>query len=427
MSKRPFLSTGIVPLLSFAACGATSATTSPKASGGIDGPLNAPADGPRRDTWRDTGALMETDAIPSGSGGAAERSDGAADAGGADAGRTDGDRGGDTGGDTPAAGGASCPVAMVSGRYHSFARKRDGTLWFWGGNNHGQLGWGMPGVTTFTPVRSTALGAGVAEVSAGYARTCARKTDGTLWCWGENTDGQAGDGTKEDKQSPVQVAALGTSVAGVAAARDHTCARKGDGTVWCWGSNSSGRLGDGTTTDSLSPVPVTALGGGVVDVRATGGYTCARKGDGTLWCWGGNDVGQLGDGSKENRSAPAPVPALGANVAGVSVGIRHTCARKTDGTLWCWGGNDMGQLGDGTKVDTTSPVRVTAMGTDVVDVVAGMYFTCAAKADGTLWCWGESRNGQLGYGGRGTGECRSYTGSLFPCQPVPVKVTGLCP
>ena len=187
-----------------------------------------------------------------------------------------------------------------------------------------------------------------------------------------------------------------------------------------------GAIGDGTTTDQSSPVQVTALGADVVEVEAGGAHVCARKGDGTLWCWGMNDVGQLGDGTTMSRSSPVQVTTLGASVVGVSAGIRHTCARKADGTLLCWGLNGMGQLGDGTSTDRSSPVQVTALGPAVVDVAAGMYFTCAAKGDSTLWCWGESRNGQLGYGGRGNGECL-YNGSPTRCESSPVRVTGLCP
>jgi len=299
----------------------------------------------------------------------------------------DAGRGADAG-DAPPVVAASCPVAISGGRYHACANKRNGTLWCWGANNHDQL----PGGGSQTPVEMKALGGAVAEVSASYYGTCARMMDGTLWCWGENAQGQVGDGTQGGtKPSPVQVTVLGTGVAGVAAAREHTCARKSDGTLWCWGRNSSGRLGNGTMTDSLRPVEVTGLGNAVVDVQASNAHTCARKTDGTLWCWGGGGSGQVGDGSLGDEPSPVQVIVLGANVVEVATGGAHTCARKGDGTLWCWGLNSTGQVGDGTKMNRSSPVQVTALGADVRGVAAGITHTCARKGDGTLWCWGHRR------------------------------------
>ncbi|MBI4705937.1 MAG: RCC1 repeat-containing protein, partial [Deltaproteobacteria bacterium] len=142
----------------------------------------------------------------------------------------------------------------------------------------------------------------------------------------------------------------------------YTCAVKADGTLWCWGSNGCGQLGDGTTQDKSSPVQVLALGTSAVAVAAGCDYTCAVKADGTLWCWGYNYYGQLGDGTTQDKSLPVEVKALGKTVAAVAVGERHTCAVKTGGTLWCWGYNGTGQLGDGTTQDKTSPVQVMALG-----------------------------------------------------------------
>jgi hypothetical protein len=198
------------------------------------------------------------------------------------------------------------------------------------------------------------------EVTAGYYHTCARKQDGTLWCWGNNYHGQLGDGTTASpKPSPVQVTALGTSAVEVAPGYFYTCARKQDGTLWCWGCNSGGKLGDGTTTGTPSPVQVTALGTSAVEVAASFSHTCARKQDGTLWCWGDNYYGQLGDGTTVwPKTSPVQVAALGASAVEVAAGEAHTCARKGDGTLWCWGNNYYGQLGDGTTTDKLSPVQV---------------------------------------------------------------------
>ncbi|MBI4700423.1 MAG: hypothetical protein HY744_04520 [Deltaproteobacteria bacterium] len=222
------------------------------------------------------------------------------------------------------------------------------------------------------------LGAGVVQVAANRddgcseVHTCARKADGTLWCWGSNEKGQLGDGTTKGqdcngwpcKPSPQQVPALGTSVVEVSAGEGHTCARTGSQKLWCWGNNAGGQLGSGTVLPELSPVPVTALGASVVEVSAGYNHTCARKGDGTLWCWGSNGSGQLGDGTTKGQDCsgwcnalPVQVTALGTAVVEVSAGYNHTCARKQSGTVWCWGKNQLGQLGDGTTIDRPTPVQ----------------------------------------------------------------------
>ena len=235
-----------------------------------------------------------------------------------------------------------------------------------------------------SPVEVTTLGTSVVEVSTGgLYHACARKADNTVWCWGWNGAGQLGDGTMVDKALPIQVTALGTGTVEIAARAGSTYVRKGDGTVWGWGSNAAGPLGDGTL-----PIQVSGLGTGIVQISAGGDHTCARNGDGTLWCWGANDDGQIGDGTKVFAPSPVQVTALGTSVIEVSAGGGYTCARKGDGTLWCWGHNAEGELGDGTTLDKPSPVQVTALGTAVVEVAADDWHTCARIADGTVWCRG---------------------------------------
>lgn len=299
----------------------------------------------------------------------------------------------------------SCSEEIALGGWHTCARKGDGTLWCWGANFGGQLG---DGTTTdqATPVQVTSLAASVAEIAAGSWYTCARKGDGTLWCWGENFYGQLGEGTTANKTKPVQVTSLGTSVSAVAAGANHACARKGDGTLWCWGRNEFGELGDGTTTQKTLPVQVAALGSGVAGVACGWGHTCARKTDGTLWCWGGNNYGQLGDGTKTNASIPVHVTSLGTSVAEAAAGNEYTCARKTDGTLWCWGKV-------GASSPTSVPGQISALGTSVAGVAVGGVHACARKTDGSVWCWGENITGALG---AGTG------GFFFP--PVQVSLGG---
>ena len=292
-------------------------------------------------------------------------------------------------------------VRQVSAGYlHTVAIKTDGTLWAWGSNGHGQLGdgTGVGGYDDRSGDKNTPVQIGTdtwASVSAGGGHTVAIKTDGTLWAWGWNSYGQLGDGTKEHKNTPVQI---GSGYASVSAGSEYTVAIKTDGTLWAWGSNGYGQLGDGTggggysdrSGDKNTPVQI---GMGYASVSAGDNHTVAIKTDGTLWAWGGNGFGQLGDGTYEYKSIPVQI---GTGYASVSIGSWHTVAIKTDGTLWAWGNNGEGQLGDGTTTSRSSPVRI---GTDTwVSVSAGYNHTVAIKTDGTLWAWGNNGEGQLGDG-----------------------------
>jgi len=234
-----------------------------------------------------------------------------------------------------------------------------------------------------------------AVIGAGINHSVTLKTDGTIWAWGYNYGGQLGDGTTVDKSSPVQ-AGSDTNWSSVAAGQYYTIAIKADGTLWAWGANNYGQLGDGTTTNSSSPIQVGA-DSDWSSVAAGYDHTIAVKTDGTLWAWGGNGLGQLGDGTTTNSSSPLQVGS-DTNWSSVAAGLYYTIAIKTDGTLWSWGRNYLGQLGDGTTVDKSNPVQV---GTDTnwSSVAGGSAYTIALKADGTLWSWGRNNNyGQLGDG-----------------------------
>jgi len=230
--------------------------------------------------------------------------------------------------------------------------------------------------------------------STGGYHSCALKSDGTVWCWGWNNRGQLGDGTTTDRYTPVQVVNL-TNVVSIAAGAYHTCALKSDGTVWCWGYNEDGELGDGTTTNRHTPVQVSGLTS-VVSIAAGDYHSCALKSDGTVWCWGYNYCGELGDGTTTKRLTPVQVSGL-TSVVSIAAGGYHTCALKSDGTVWCWGNNEDGELGDGTTTDRHTPVQVSGL-TSVVSITAGGYHTCALKSDGTVWCWGYNEDGELGDG-----------------------------
>jgi alpha-tubulin suppressor-like RCC1 family protein len=356
---------------------------------------------------------------------------------------------------------SACVTGISAGSAQTCARRGNAKVSCWGNNNLALLGTGTltgqacgAGTCIPSPVEATALGADVVEMRSGNAHSCARKSDGTVFCWGTNGGGQLGDGTLAERNVPKLVDGLG-SVTRVAGGGAHTCARKSDGTLWCWGDNSHGQLGNGTIMGSSAcsdtklacesrPVQVTTLGGAVDDVSAGFWNTCALKSDHTVWCWGFNLYGQVGDGTVGSSAcgdgnnwchpAPAQVTALGTDATEISVGRMHACARKKDGTLWCWGFNGAGQLGIGAALATdacanalpackTAPAQVTTLGNDVVTVSASSGFhTCAVKTDNSVWCWGENVYGQLG---DGTYTQRSLPVSLAdPPSPAIAVSTG---
>jgi alpha-tubulin suppressor-like RCC1 family protein len=260
----------------------------------------------------------------------------------------------------------------------------DHSLWLWGYNTLYQLGDGTTTNRT-VPWRSPTLVGVTAAVSGGFQNACAVKTDGTLWCWGQNLYGAVGDGTMTPRPTPVQVTALGTSVAQVSLAieADDTCALLKDRTVWCWGTTPPRTYSNPTAT----PEKVVGLGNDVAQVSIGGLTHCARKTDGTVWCWGFNNLGYVGDGTNQYRSSPVQVTTLGNQVASLAAGDAHVCVLKVDGTVWCWGSNDGGQLGNPGPASAT-PIQVSGLGNTVVEIASGELRSCARKADGSVWCWG---------------------------------------
>ena len=269
------------------------------------------------------------------------------------------------------------------------------TLLTWGTNGSRQLG-DNTSVNISTPVTTFAGGTNWKQVACGYRHTTAIKTDGTLWTWGNNGSGQLGDNTSVNRSTPVTTFAGGTNWKQVAGGYRHTTAIKTDGTLWIWGQNNFGQLGDNTTINILTPVTTFAGGTNWKQVSCGGYFTAAIKTDGTLWTWGNNGSGQLGDNTSVNRSTPVTTFAGGTNWKQVAGGQNYTAAIKTDGTLWTWGNNGSVQLGDNTSVNRSTPVTTFAGGTNWKQVAGGGNHTAAIKTDGTLWTWGSNNNGQLG-------------------------------
>ena len=237
-----------------------------------------------------------------------------------------------------------------------------------------------------------------AAIAAGELHTCALTSGGGVKCWGGNGVGQLGDGTTIQRHAPVAVSGPASGVAALAAGEEHTCALTSAGGVKCWGDNESGELGDGTTMDRYIPVAVSGLASGVVAISAGALHTCALTGAGGVTCLGGNDFGQLGDGTTTERHAPVAASGLASGVAAISAGGGHTCALTSAGGVKCWGDNGSGQLGDGTTTQRDTPVDVSGLATGVAAITAGGAHTCALTSAGGVKCWGDNNFGQLGDG-----------------------------
>ena len=293
-----------------------------------------------------------------------------------------------------AAGPAVSRVAAGSG--HTCTVKADNTVACWGWNLGGQLGDGTK-VDRLAPTNVPGL-TGVVNIGAGWAHTCALKSNGTVSCWGNAGDGEMGDGQPGvghvDVLNPQIVPSL-TGVVALAVGGYHNCALKSDTSVVCWGLNTFGEIGDGTTIERDSPTTVPGLSG-VVALTTGVTNTCAAKSDGTVSCWGDNRLGQLGDGTLVAKLVPTTVPGL-TGVVALGAGQDHTCVAKTDGTVACWGYNASGQLGDSATVNKTVPTSIAGF-SGVIGLAVDVSFTCALKGNGTVACWGSNLSGALGDG-----------------------------
>jgi len=287
-------------------------------------------------------------------------------------------------------------VALASSQnVHQAAIKTDGTLWLWGGIGVGELG-NNAQTSRSSPVQTVSGGTNWKQVTVGYFSTAALKTDGTLWTWGYNVDGQLGNNTTASKSSPIQTISGGTNWKQVSLGNYHIGAIKTDGTLWMWGNgNGQGSLGSSNNLVS-SPIQTVSSGTNWKSVSCGANVTGAIKTDGTLWTWGSNGSGELGDNTITNRSSPVQTVAAGNNWKQVSMSQSCCSAIKTDGTLWSWGTGDAGSLGDNTILAKSSPVQTVSGGTNWKQVARGWKGAVAIKTDGTLWTWGNNSTGQLG-------------------------------
>lgn len=298
---------------------------------------------------------------------------------------------------------AAAQSGVSGGTYHSAALQANGSVVAWGYHGNGQLGDGSAlGTIRSYPGPVTGMGSGVIDFASGTFHNTALKSDGTVWGWGYNAYGQLGNNTIADQTAPVQVTTL-TSVVAIVAGYAHTLALKSDGTVWSWGYNFFGQLGDGTFVDKRTPVQVSGLTG-VVALAAGGKRSMALKNDGTVWMWG--DVSNVAGGGGTASVSNVPLQMAGiADVIAIAAGgdatsgtnVDVSLALKFDGSVWAWGYNAWGQLGNGTVSTSFLPVQVTGL-TDMVTIATGGYHSQAVKSDGTVWAWGLNSDGELGDG-----------------------------
>lgn len=342
------------------------------------------------------------------------------------------------------------PRAISAGADHALAI-RDGAVWAWGNNYRDQLGGGshwscyrdsaMAIIGCPKPVRVPGL-SGVSAVSAGFMHNLALKSNHSVWAWGDNSGGL--NATVTRSATPVEVTGLITGTSStyvyptaVSAGSGFSLVRRSDGSVWAWGMGTWGQLGTGAFADNATPVRVMGPIGtkaltSVADIDAGEVHALARKTDGTVWAWGRADFGMLGDGPRSpqdfrsNRPVQVMVEILNpfggstlsplSGITAIAAGQAHSLALKSDGTVWAWGSNSDGQLGDGSYTDRNTAVQVVAWMpdyrgnltfgplNDVVAIAAGRLHSLALRADGTVWAWGNNgdaysfRRGYLGTG-----------------------------
>jgi alpha-tubulin suppressor-like RCC1 family protein len=274
-------------------------------------------------------------------------------------------------------------TAVAAGGEHTCA-VLSGQLWCWGDNDYGECATGSTS-SAVVPSRS-GTATDWSAVIAGYHHACGLEGS-ALSCWGRNREGEVGIGTTVDVDTPMPVAGAWRTVAAQSGA---SCGIQTSGALWCWGTS-------GTIVNSTAPVQVgTVTTWDTVTVGDS--HICATQSDHSLWCWGGNDYGQLGYNTVSSNPQPTPKQ-VGTSTVWLQPagGYQHTCAVRTDHTLWCWGHNASGQLGDGTRNDTVTPTQV-GTGATWASVALGAVHTCALQMDGTLWCWGDNTFGQIGDG-----------------------------
>jgi alpha-tubulin suppressor-like RCC1 family protein len=290
---------------------------------------------------------------------------------------------------------ARVKATMAAGAFHSAAIKRNGTLWSWGANGNGELGNGTKAPSSSIPVQENTRDTSWIAVSAGNHHTLALRSDGTLWSWGKNSRGQLGTGDKKDSNVPVKVGKDSNWFA-VSGGGQHSLALKNDGTLWAWGDGENYQLGNGSSKANLVPVQIGKENDWIV-VAAGGNHSLALKADGSVWAWGSNAYKQCGVSSSNKIVQQATRVEHHSPFVMIDAGTSHSIALKDNGTVWCWGRGKNGQLGNGNALNSHKPEKV-KVASDVIAVAAGSRHNLAIKCNGTLLAWGYNGHGELGLG-----------------------------
>ncbi|MGD0272632.1 MAG: hypothetical protein ABSB96_02730 [Gaiellaceae bacterium] len=291
--------------------------------------------------------------------------------------------------------GIKTATAVSAGGQHTCALLSGGTVECWGYNGAGQLGKGtIAGSLVPVSIGGITGAAAVSASSGSLSHSCARLSGGAVYCWGDNEEGQLGNGTTTGSSTPIAASGI-ANAAQVSAGLYDTCAVLANDSTDCWGSNFHGQLGDGTKASSSIPVAVRGIANAAqVSVNAL--HACALLSTGAVKCWGYNGSGQLGNGTKTDSSTPVTVSGI-TNAIAISAGFNHTCALLSGGTVECWGDNSDWKLGNGTTKSSSTPVAVSGI-TNATQVSAGASHTCALLSSGTVECWGDGWDGELGNG-----------------------------
>lgn len=294
----------------------------------------------------------------------------------------------------------SAVTDIAVGEKHSCAIQSSGAAWCWGRNTDGQLG-DATNLDRYSRVAVIGMNDSV-QIATGQAFSCTRTAVGGVWCWGDNVYGQLGNGGGADRNQATPVTGLDSGVVAIALGHEHACALKNDAKVVCWGHNQAGQLGDSSTVDKALPTPIDDAFDDYVAISAGEAFSCGLTTTDKVKCWGSNSTGQLGDGSTMQRPNPAQVQTLTNGVTQIATGDRHACALR-NGTLYCWGLNDRYQLGDTTTTMRLIPVVAQNMPAAVQSFALGASASCAVFSDRIGRCWGANGYGQAGNGGVPTG------------------------
>jgi alpha-tubulin suppressor-like RCC1 family protein len=303
-------------------------------------------------------------------------------------------------------------TSITAGLQHACALTSAAGVKCWGDNGSGQLGNGSTADSS-VPVDVSGLSSGIAAVAAGNSFTCALTTGGGVKCWGLGTSGQLGNGLTPNSPVPVDVLGLSSGVTAIATGTGHACARLATGGVKCWGANGYGQFGIGNSYTTLAVVDAAGLVRGVTAIATGFGHNCVLMDSTGVKCWGRNVKGELGDGATAVTSGLVSVSGLASDVTSIAAGYSNSCAITGVGTARCWGANELGQLGNGSRIGSSVPVNVSGLSSGVRQIAVGASHICALMTTGGVKCWGGNVSGSLGNGS-----------NLLSTNPVDVLLSG---